>query len=462
MDRRVNLDDLFDVETHAVQAGTFFGNVTAPDIDALLANPDPIPAATLVPVLEHDRCALLHGDGVYIEQVLAPNSIDSMVTDPPAGIDFMGKGWDSDKGGRDNWIAWLHAVVEPAFNVLKPGAHGLVWALPRTSHWTATALENAGFEIRDIVMHLFGTGFPKSLTSASAAIPDGTGSALKPAAEHWILVRKPLEGTYGENFAKYGTGVLNIDATRIGVSGGGTTCPDYPEPCKGHANQTSQTGITYHNVTDEVKGRWPSHVVLSHSEHCTVYDDGPPRPGECASDCPVLMLDAQSGNRPGMPKTKKRKGRTPGIVMGLEGADDASMSPGYGDSGGASRFFYVAKGARKEKDEGLDHLPVKSGGEATGRTDGAKGLGNPRAGAGRTGGARNFHPTVKGVDLMRYLVKLVTPPGGTVLDIFAGSGTTGVAALAEGRSFIGVELTAEYLPIITGRLQHALTKLGTN
>jgi hypothetical protein len=375
----------------------------------------------LVPVLEHDRCALLHGDSSLVGTVLASNSIDALVTDPPAGIDFMGKGWDSDKGGRDLWIKWHTNVMRPSFDALKPGAHGLVWALPRTSHWTATALEDTGFEIRDVVMHLFGTGFPKSLTHKSAPIPPWSGTALKPACEHWIMVRKPLEGTYGENFAKYGTGVLNIREARIGTTGGGTTCPDFPEPCKGHANQTSQSGITYHNVDDEVKGRWPSHVVLSHSPHCIV--DGEP---ECADDCPVRMLDEMSGKS------------------------------------GASRFYYVAKGARSEKDEGLDHLPIKSGGAATGRKDGSKGVGNPRAGAGRTGGARNFHPTVKGVDLMRYLVRLVTPPGGTVLDIFAGSGTTGVAALAEGCSFIGVELTAEYLPIIEGRLRHALANLPSD
>lgn len=397
------------------------------DVPSALTMQPPAPEhglATLVPVLEHDRAALLHGDSALIGTVLAPNSIDSLVTDPPAGIDFMGKGWDSDKGGRDNWITWLRDIVRPAYDALKPGACGLVWALPRTSHWTATAFEDAGFEIRDIVMHLFGTGMPASLTSASAPIPEWSGSALKPACEHWILVRKPLDGTYGENFATYGTGVLNIDGTRV-------------------------------------NDRWPSHVVLSHSPDCVCdedVDDVQYFETRCAEDCPILMLDEQSGTLASGAKAERDKANGKNNVYGVgRGGKSGSKA----SKGGASRFYYIAKGSRAEKDEGLDHLPMKTGGEATGRKDNSKGTQNPRAGAGRTGGARNHHPTVKSVGLMRWLVRLVTPPGGTVLDLFAGSGTTGVAALAEDCSFIGVELTAEYLPIIEGRLRHALNKLGT-
>ena len=139
------------------------------------------------------------------------------------------------------------------------------------------------------------------------------------------------------------------------------------------------------------------------------------------------------------------------------------MAPGKRRAGkvdGASRFFYVAKPSRTERDEGLDHLPASTGGAATGREDGSAGLGNPRAGAGRTGGSRNVHPTVKSVALMRWLCRLITPPGGVVLDPFAGSGTTGVAALAEGLSFVGCEQGGgegdPYLPILLGRLQRAL------
>lgn len=148
-------------------------------------------------------------------------------------------------------------------------------------------------------------------------------------------------------------------------------------------------------------------------------------------------------------------GRWPAHVVLDEGA--AAVLDEQADvKGGASRFFYCAKPAKSETEAGLDHLPVKTGGEATDREDGSDGLNSPRAGAGRGGGRRNHHPTKKPVALMRWLVRLVTPPGGVVLDPFAGSGTTGIAALAEGCRFVGVELTEEYLPILEGRIRHAL------
>lgn len=205
---------------------------------------------------------LMHGDCLEQLKTLADNSVDSLVTDPPAGIAFMGKEWDKDKGGRKEWVSWMTGVMSEALRVMKPGAHGLVWALPRTSHWTATALEDAGFEVRDVITHLFGSGFPKSLDvskaidkaagaerevvgenpnhrgesqtrnmytkalgqdgSVTAPATDdvkkwqGWGTALKPASEHWILVRKPCsEKTVAANVIKWGTGALNIDASRI-------------------------------------------------------------------------------------------------------------------------------------------------------------------------------------------------------------------------------------------------------
>lgn len=392
-------------------------------------------------ILEHERCVLLHGDSSHIREVLAENSIDAIVTDPPAGIDFMGKGWDSDKGGRDNWIVWLTDTLKPAFEALKPGGYALVWALPRTSHWTATALENCGFEIRDVVTHLFGTGFPKSLTSKSAEIPKGTGSALKPASEHWILARKPLEGTYAENYAKYGTGVIQIDACRIAAPGGRPLRTSDPIPVSAGAGHTLRDGLGGSRAggeTAETQGRWPANLTLDEEA--------------------ATALDAQSGER-------SAKRSTPGKASHTErdnnskGHENARETMNYADTGGASRFFYVAKAPRKEKDAGLGHLDAKSGGEATGREDGSAGVSNPRAGAGRTGGARNFHPTVKNLALMQWLCRLITPPGGVVLDVFAGSGSTGVAALAEGFNFVGCEQGGkddEYLPILLGRIQHAL------
>ena len=169
---------------------------------------------------------LLVGDNAIWLKKIPDNSIDSIVTDPPAGISFMARGWDSDKGGRDHWIKWMSEVATECKRVLKPGGHAFVWAIPRTSHWTATAWENAGFEIRDVVAHVFGSGFPKShnIEKALQKIqPErssefkGIGTALKPAREDWILMRKPLDKglTIAENCLKWGTGGINIDESRV-------------------------------------------------------------------------------------------------------------------------------------------------------------------------------------------------------------------------------------------------------
>lgn len=202
---------------------------------------------------------IINGDCLEVLKTLLENSVDSIVTDPPAGISFMGKSWDTDKGGRDNWIKWMQEVATECKRVLKPGGHAFVWAIPRTSHWTATAWENAGFEIRDVVAHIFGSGFPKSHNIGVAVAKlrneelkevgdnpnhresdalyalgfqggkgdgkireaqnewSGWGSALKPAREDWILMRKPLEKglNIAENCLKWGTGGINIDQSRV-------------------------------------------------------------------------------------------------------------------------------------------------------------------------------------------------------------------------------------------------------
>ncbi len=459
-------------------------------------------------VLEHERAALFVGDSSALDDVLPENSVDAIVTDPPAGIAFMGKKWDKDRGGRDVWIKWLAELLGPSFRALKPGGYALVWALPRTSHWTATALENAGFEIRDvhhdicamddvldgfaasldvaqrtalarilesqtspILYQIFGTGMPKSLDLARQVdmhlcaldgrhydkhLPTGAKTrpddhlcpehpdraasagrtALKPAVEHWILARKPIEGTYAENVLRWSTGRLNVDACRIE----GEPRPLIERESKGGVGNTYAGGLdgSLHGsravgLTDE--GRWPAHLSLD---------------VEAAH-----VLDAQSGALSSHGGDVSEDHAPMGYKCDARGAARAVRK----DTGGASRFFYVAKAPRKEKDAGLDHLPKKSGGDATGREDDSVGTKNPRAGAGRTGGARNFHPTIKSLDLMQWLLRLVTPPGGVVLDPFAGSGSTGVAALAEGFSFVGCELggeNEEYVPLLVGRIRHAL------
>jgi site-specific DNA-methyltransferase (adenine-specific) len=407
---------------------------------------------------------LMNGDCLEILKSLPDDSIDSLVTDPPAGISFMGKSWDGDKGGSKQWIAWLSSVMKEALRVMKPGAHGLVWAIPRTSHWTATALEDAGFEIRDVVTHLFGTGFPKSHNIEKATGDDrfkGWGTALKPASEHWILVRKPCsEDTVAENVLKYGTGGLNIDASRIGIA---TNEPNLRPNAKNHVTNCG-AGIEafadapkgknrnefipdagFHNS----KGRFPANLVLSHNSDCVevgvkkvkgsvlnhvctdgkVYGDYAPQmkygktdkdgtetvpAWECTEGCAVELLDEQSGVlHPGGQKSCGFSDATSkfGIGIGIE------RNSSFKDSGGASRFFYCAKASKKDK------------------------------------GTDNTHPTVKSTTLMEYLIKMVTPPNGIVLDPFMGSGTTGVAAIQSGFLFFGIEKEEEYYSICMKRLE---------
>lgn len=419
-----------------------------------------------------EDCAvtLLQGDCLEVLKTIPEHSIDSLVTDPPAGISFMGKGWDGDKGGRKEWCAWMEGVMRECLRVMKPGAHGLVWALPRTSHWTATALEDAGFEIRDCVYHLFGSGFPKSLDVSKAidkaagaerktigqgrqyadeggakdrrweggttnknvdiTAPatdaakqwQGFGTALKPAVECWWLVRKPCsEKTVAANVLKWGCGALNIDGSRIGYTSESDKASATPggkvtskTPKSGYAKASGVEGERHEIERPELKGRFPSHLLLSHSPYCT--DD------QCDIECACAQLDAQSGER-GVSK---------------------------GGSRGASRFFYCAKVSSSERNAGLEGMPdVEAGigddrpsGQSMSRLDGRP----PRV-------TKNHHPTVKPQKLMRYLARLITPPGGTVLDPFMGSGSTGLAAKSEGFGFVGIEREQEYFEIAQKRMQ---------
>ena len=333
---------------------------------------------------------IAEGDSLEVLRTLRPECIDALVTDPPAGISFMNKTWDHDHGGRAGWIAALTPIFVECLRVLKPGAHGLVWAIPRTSHWTASALEDAGFEIRDVITHLNSQGFPKSLN-----VGEGRGTALKPASEHWILVRKPLTGTVAENIQAHGTGALNVDGCRI------EGAPRTTHKDGNHQGSAPQPMDFSENAT----GRWPANLVLS----CCGEDPH-------VEGCPVAELDAQSGElSSGSRAAGVRKGRGFGSTSLGDGGPAIT-----GSSGGASRFFYTAKPSKRERGEG------------------------------------NNHPTVKPVALMRYLCRLITPPGGLVLDPFAGSGTTGIAALAEGFSFLGIEREAAYADIARSRLTAGL------
>ncbi len=480
---------------------------------------------------------VIQGDCAEVMRTLERGSLQAMVTDPPAGISFMGKDWDcfrrrhnpADVGGRESvfgrtsahaphsygesdrgrFIAAMQLIFAECLRVLTPGAHALVWALPRTSHWTATALEDAGFEIRDVVTHHQSTGFPKSLNISKAldkarrrdyvaaaldlglSIPGnslhdwtkaehspgdgwwehfkatipkedwcriereivgrgnaglgqgklhqrvignggfgfsaeyeitspatseaqqwaGFGTALKPASEHWILCRVPLsEGTVAANVLKYGTGALNIDGARVPLNGevirtiqGGKDGGGYDV---GSSNGTRQDEFV------NSKGRWPANLILSHSPDCN---------GTCAPGCPVAEMDRQSGESSSTRLNCTQRARGDQSAKGAE-RELVRAGEGYDDEGCASRFFYTSKPSKTEQERGLE--------------------------------GRNSHPTVKPVELMRYLIRLITPPGGTVLDPFTGSGSTGVAAVLEGMDFLGIEQETEYCEMARRRIAH--------
>jgi site-specific DNA-methyltransferase (adenine-specific) len=341
------------------------------------------------------RIDLYQGDCLEILKTIPDSVFDSLVTDPPAGIDFMGLHWDSDKGSPEKWIEWLTLVMRECHRVLKPGAHCLVWALPRISHRTATAIEAAGFDIRDIVSHLFGQGFPKSLdvsraidksagepriagtvksgrrastyrqdawtlenwgtvqpvhvpTSDDAKRWQGFGTGLKPACEFYILARKPLsEKSVAANVLKWGTGALNIDGCRIACAGGSPSVGRRQGKYSGHPGEPgfiSRTSPKRYATArpGEQLGRFPANVVLSHD--CN---------GDCTPDCPVAMLDRQSGQLTSGHGCIKRA--SAGKSKNCYRADSRRSGqeiPTYGDTGGASRFFYVAKASRRERNMG--------------------------------------------------------------------------------------------------------------
>ena len=393
---------------------------------------------------------LHQGDALDVLRTLPDASVDALVTDPPAGIAFMGKTWDHDHGGRVGWVAAFAAIFVECLRVLKPGAHGVVWALPRTSHWTATALEDAGFEIRDVITHHFGSGFPKSKNLAGEW--QGWGTALKPATEHWLLVRKPLDGTVAANVLAHGTGALNVDGCRVALADGEVVLAGLADP----ANRRGIVGTAWQASGDAHKnqaaqreslertnalGRWPTNLVLTHALDCTETT--------CEPGCPVRELDAQSGDR-------QSGDRQSGDyrAMGYRGNGTKPMPAIEGDTGGASRFFprfrYEAKPSREERNLGCRALPKKP-------INWSSGDANPGSfqSPNTDRSAQNAHPTVKPVALMRWLSRLVTPPGGLLLDPFMGSGTTGIAAREEGFDFIGIERDEGYFAIAQARIAAA-------
>jgi DNA modification methylase len=407
--------------------------------------------------------SLFHGDCREVLASLPDCSVDSVVTDPPYELGFMGKSWDA------SGIAYNVELWAEVLRVLKPGGHLVAFGGTRTYHRMAVAIEDAGFEIRDSLHWVYGSGFPKSLDVSKAIdkvngaegqfgepksaahagwidrgrmrgdngheghqrpwmddpeavdrnarqyLPatdaakqwEGWGTALKPAHEPIVLARKPLIGTVAANVLEHGTGGLNIDGTRVGTDAGWS----YPNGAGGNTFH----GQDRRNEPEMSSGgRWPANVIFDTEAGA--------------------LLDEQSGESKSPPigsVCKSGTGQMPLKARQLERPN------GHGDSGGASRFF-TSIDWNPEIDVPFRYVPKPSKRERT-----------------CEGTVSGSHPTVKPLALMRWLVRLVTPPNGTVLEPFAGSGTTLMACVHEGFQSIGIEMTDEYLPIIEGRVKWA-------
>lgn len=418
--------------------------------------------------IKKDEYTLYSGSMLDMNEKILPNSVDAIVTDPPYELGFMGKGWD--KSG----IAFQKETWEKCLQVLKPGGYLLAFGGSRTFHRIACAIEDAGFEIRDTIMWIYGSGFPKSmaldkaiegkLTIGSANTKDfkklngvladktglgfaknqfeqgirptnynnngqqfltqlepttelskqytGWGTALKPAFEPIIIARKPFNGTLVDNVIAYGVGGINIDGCRVPSMPGEYDIRHYTnEDCFQNVKPKSSK----FQVKPQPDGRFPANVILT-------YDETDEQ--EVCSGFPI-------GGKNGSISKPYKINNT---IYGEYG--DCKPFTAYDDSGSASRYFYCAKASQKDRDEGLDDLNSST-----------------------IQPCKNSHPTVKPAELMQYLIRLVTPKNATILDPFMGSGSTGKARMIENAErhsnykFVGIELTDEYLPIAHARIE---------
>jgi site-specific DNA-methyltransferase (adenine-specific) len=382
----------------------------------------------------------------------------------------MGKSWDS------TGVAYDVTVWQECLRVLKPGGHLLAFGGSRTYHRLAVAIEDAGFQIRDQIMWVYGSGFPKSLNigkaidkasgaerevvstyethdirnaglmdrkgsmtvevtapaTAEAKEWEGWGTALKPAHEPIVMARKPLDGTVANNVLTHGVGGINIDGSRIG-----NQSRTYDLTMTSGNFQTTNGGKNQKSGTTTVTGRFPANFIHDGSDE-------------------VLQLfpDSKGGAYPA------KRGQAVNTAF-ASGQETEGGFRAMGDSGSAARFFYCAKASKKDRNEGLDQFEEKQTLGGGGLTAELKDDGSyeTASAGGKFGSVKakqtNHHPTVKPTDLMRYLCRLVTPPNGTVLDPFLGSGSTGKAATLEGFNFIGIEQSAEYAEIANARINHA-------
>ena len=436
---------------------------------------------------------IILGDAIEVLKTLPDNSVDALITDPPAGINFMGKTFDHNRGGMIPWVNWLSEIMSESLRVMKPGAIGLVWSIPRTCGWTQLALELAGFKIIDSIAILNGSGFPKGADISkqidklndcdrevigTPARPDGShrnplnggnpgtvldtigelntngsmgvitapnhpdavkwdgwkSAQLKPSHEDWFIVQKPVEGTIARNIIKWGVGGVNISACKIGdetrtyaVTGtpGGNS-----QRLIGGDGRNAENGRLYAQKSKDkppvtVSGRYPANTILVCSPECE---------GEThARSCPVSILGEQGGKRKngGQNITSNSKFTS---MFGCGASKGKGATQFAGDTGTAARYFkqlphdpetfdtfhYFTKASQKDRS-----------------CDGA---------------VENTHPTVKNRSLMRYFCKLITPPGGVVLDPFGGSGSTAIGAIEEGFNYLLIEKEEEYHAIAISRI----------
>jgi site-specific DNA-methyltransferase (adenine-specific) len=397
------------------------------------------------------------GDCLDVMRGMEPNSVDAIVTDPPYGLEFMGKEWDrldTAHAKRDRadelsveskrpFLAhsvsyqrgksaqdWHYAWAVEALRIAKPGCHLLAFGGTRTFHRLACAIEDAGWEMRDTLMWVYGSGFPKSHNLKDEW--EGWGTALKPAWEPIIMARKPLDGTVAANVQKWGTGAINVDGCRVGIRA--TDESGWSKTGSKASENRAMSGANYDRTpkSEVGKGRWPANLITDGSEE-------------------VLELFPETATWQG----KRTKPGT-GYVFNGHGDKPIGHIGRLADSGSAARFFYCAKASRAEREAGCEGMEERPSQCAVGMKQvTAKNWGDGNEVVyERTTKARNFHPTVKPLALMRYLCRLVTPPNGLILDPFMGSGTTGMAAKIEGFRFIGIEQEQEYVDIAERRIAH--------
>ncbi|RTY61781.1 DNA-methyltransferase [Pseudomonas veronii] len=406
---------------------------------------------------------ILVGDCIEMMRTLPDNSVDSVVTDPPYGIRFMGKSWDgqdiearaayrasmpshagacgpngghrsiaAEAGKYDLTPAGMRAFqaftlewATECLRVLKPGGHLLSFAAARTYHHMAVGIEMAGFEIRDQIMWVFGSGFPKSHNLKGKH--EGKGTALKPAHEPICMARKPITGTVLENMDQWGTGAINVDDCRI--HGADAKAAKYSQKRMAPGHVVNDTGAWKQEAeyTGMLKaGRWPANLIHDGSDEVVAMF-----PAEAGASARVRGTEASAAS----------VGRITGQRDRVEGAF-------YGDSSSAARFFYCAKTSRTDRHEGL----INPGPQFK--------MGTTLRKVETTETKGNNHPTVKPTDLMAYLLRLVTPPGGVALDPFMGSGSTGKAAMREGFQFIGCEIDEQYVAIARARIEHEVARVA--